>query len=145
MSVCRYTSSHGERGFSLIELVAAVAILGVLLAIAVPFYQEYRVRANRAAAKGVLLEIVSRQEQYAGSNRAYVAAGNTAAVESDLGLDIADDVAANYVFTIDLQDVAAGTDNGFVATATPVAGSMQDGDGVLSINQFGLKLPTDKW
>ena len=46
----------GEQGFTLIELLVAVAIVGILAAIAYPSYQDYVRRANRAEAKTVLLE-----------------------------------------------------------------------------------------
>ena len=46
----------GEQGVTLIELLVAVAIVGILAAIAYPSYQDYVRRANRAEAKTVLVE-----------------------------------------------------------------------------------------
>jgi type IV pilus assembly protein PilE len=119
-----------------------VAIIGILLAIGVPIYKDYLIRANRAAAKTVLLEVVSRQEQYAMTNRAFAA--DTAA----LGMTLPSEVSENYDVTIDNSLVWSSgsvTMSGFVATATPKAGSTQAADGTLSINQFGLKSPANKW
>lgn len=128
-------------GFSLIELLVVVTIIGVLIAIAIPSYRAYRVSANRAAAKSVLLEVVSRQEQYAASNRAYA---DSLAL---LGMSLPEEVVHNYNVDITQQSWSAGTAtmSGFTVIATPLPGSPQADDGELRINQFGLKSPTEKW
>jgi type IV pilus assembly protein PilE len=128
-------------GFSLIELMVAVTIIGVLLAIAVPGYREYIVRANRSAAQSVLLEIASREEQYAASNRAYFAT-TTANNLAGLGMTVPEEVAARYDITITLSNVLA-TNDGFVATATAKGDQVDDGN--LAVNQFGLRTPIEKW
>lgn len=138
-----------KNGFSVVELLIIVAILGILLAIALPSYRQYTVVANRAAAKSFLLDIFSRQEVRIGQTGAY------AATIADLGLTTPPDVQqAGYVISLTLQTLtlqaAAGTEPavtvaGFDAKATPSAGSAQAEDGELSINQFGLKLPVAKW
>jgi type IV pilus assembly protein PilE len=123
-------------GFSLIELMVAVAIVGLLAAIAYPSYQSYLVRNNRAAAQSALMDIAQRQQQYLLDARAY-AANLTA-----LNVTLPANVTASYTVAIALT---AGPPPTFTATATPVAGTRQAADGALSIDQSGAKSPANKW
>lgn len=147
-------------GFSLIELMIVVTIVGVLMAIALPSYETYRVRSSRAAAQAVLLEIYARQESFAQKERRYASKGGAYALSKGLATDIAvindlmgsgfipPDVAAQYVLTIPKVDLAGITGvaglaglEGYEVRATPVAGKRQAAakEGILVINQFGLK------
>jgi type IV pilus assembly protein PilE len=58
-------------GFTLIELMVVLAIMGVLFFVALPAYQNSVIKSNRAAGKGVLLKVMSRQEQYFINNKGY--------------------------------------------------------------------------
>lgn len=79
-------------GFSLIELIIVVAILGILATIAYPSYREHVRRAHRLAAQEFLLDVAQRQEQLLIDRRSY---GSTLA---DLNLSLPNKLAANYQF-----------------------------------------------
>jgi len=68
---------HRENGFTLIELMIVVVILGILAAIAYPSYQEQVRQTRRANAQADLMELASYMERYYTENFTYAGAENT--------------------------------------------------------------------
>jgi len=125
-----------NRGFTLIELMIALAIVAILSMVAYPSYQSAMVKNRRASAQAHLMDIAQRQEQYLIDSRAYA---DTVAA---LNLTTPSDVSSFYSITI---ANGATTVPSFTATATPVAGTSQAVDGPLALSNSGVKSPADKW
>lgn len=75
-------------GFTLIEIMIVVAIIGILTAIAYPSYVDHLYRSSRAEAMSSLLDIANRQEQYYADNHKYTSSLADLGVQnkSDSGL-----------------------------------------------------------
>lgn len=119
-----------RRGFTLIELMIAVAIVAILVAVALPSYQEHVRKSRRAEAQSFLMAVAARQQQFLVDTRAY--SGSLA----DIGVPLPDNVAAAYDIT---PTATAGPPPAFSITATPKSGQASERCGTLSIDQAGTK------
>lgn len=142
----RLPASARVLGFTLIELLIAIAIVGILAAVAVPSYQDYMVRARRSAAESFMLEIANKQQQYLMDARTYttdlgVLYGSSTAA-SAAAASYHEAMSTNYSIAIAAESggTIAGT---FKITAT--AQGAQTGDGNLTLNYLGVKTPANKW
>jgi type IV pilus assembly protein PilE len=124
-----------QKGFTLVELVITMVIIGILAAIAIPAYRDSIRKSNRRAAQSVMMDYASREQQYFVANRVYGSA-------ADLGCDtsLPTEVSDNY--TCDIT-VDAGPPPGFTIDFTAIGGQAVDGD--LSLTSTGVKSPAAKW
>ena len=123
-------------GFTLIELMVTVAIVGILVTVAYPAYTQYMIRANRAAAQAEMMAIANRQQQYLLSNRSY--ASKTVLEAS--GYALPSNVSSKYSYAIVL---GTGVIPSYTLTFTPSGSQVTDGN--LVITNEGVKTPAEKW
>lgn len=124
------------KGFTLVELMVVIAVIGILASIVVPSYQDYLRKGRRAAAQSLLMDVAQKQQQYLLDSRSYAADLTTLKVTTP------DDVANYYTITM---DVGNGAPPSFTVTATPNSGTDQASDPTLTIDNTGKKTPGDKW
>lgn len=123
------------RGFTLIELMIAVAILGLLSSVAVPSYLSYIQKGKRAEAQGALVTFANAMEQWRLQNGSYCDAGGAGGANS-CGAAGTNDTGSPAIFskvvpisggtiTYDLTISAATIGTAAVAAvpADPVAGT----------------------
>jgi len=131
-----------EGGFTLIELMIVVAIIGIIASIAYPSYMNNVRETRRAVAKADLLELAQWMERQYSGDFSYLEAGVAPALPFTQSPRTG---TAFYNFGFD----GAVTQNGFVVQAVPAADQTNDTCGTLGLNQAGAKTTstarTDCW
>ena len=123
------------RGFTLIELMIVIVLVGVLAAIALPAYQDQVRKSRRASAESHLSDIAARQQAYLLDSRRY------APDLATLNVTTPPEVSAYYTVTCCGANTNAAPPL-FTASAAPNATQAPDlGGATLSIDNAGTKLP----
>jgi type IV pilus assembly protein PilE len=128
-----------NRGFTLIELMIVVAILGIIVAIAYPSYRTHVLKGNRASAQAFLMDAAQRQQQYFLDNRSYAPDLDTA---FGIASPIPAEVSPYYTITV---ATTAGPPPTFLITATPRGKQVASTEPTLTIDQAGTKTPSTSW
>lgn len=120
----KYRSS----GFTLIELMIVIAIIGILAGIAYPSYTAYVERGRRSDGQSALLDLSHRMDQYFSENKSY-----EGATLAQLGVKA---ISPEGYYTLSIGNLSNNT---FTTNATPTGAQNGDSCGTLTINQLGQR------
>lgn len=128
--------NSSQTGFSLIELLIAMAVVAILTAIALPMYTTQIRESRRPEAKTALLDLASREERYFTLNNTYVVAApsslgynNTAAWPVGL---FGSGTTPDYQLSVTAQSAS-----GYTLQAVPVNQQANDTCGTYQLDNFG--------
>jgi type IV pilus assembly protein PilE len=130
-------------GFTLIELMIVVVIVGILMAISVPAYRDYVMRSHRTDAHSSLLDIAARQERHVAQYNRYA---DVITAADATGLNMTANSKEGY-YTLAAAACAGGLiANCYTITATAVGSQLNDtGCTSLTYNSVGTKGPAACW
>jgi type IV pilus assembly protein PilE len=124
------------QGFTLIELMIVVAIVGILAAIAIPSYLRQIQQSRRTSAKTALLDVASREERYFAVNNSYTTLANLGYANLSGG-DLQIPSATEYYYNV---SVTVGTPTGsYTVTGTPEGPQLSDTCGTYTLTGVGVQ------
>ncbi len=137
-------SRQTSAGFTLVELMIVIVVVAILVGIALPGYQKHVIKTKRSIAKGELMEVLARQEQFFVNNRQYAvsldALGYTNPYAIDTDGDVVLTTATNRIYQIEL---VSPTTTAFSVRAVPQLGQTNDQwCGTMTISSTGVKTET---
>jgi type IV pilus assembly protein PilE len=121
------------RGFTLVELLVALAIMAIVSAIAVPIYTQYSIRTQRTNAEKDLLMCAQSLERLASTTFSYAGHVGPGADTGPVTANICIPTTTLYAIT-----VTAANANAFTVRATPTSGPVVD-DGMLELDANGAQ------
>lgn len=130
-----YVASR-EKGFTLLELLIVVAIVGVIAAFAYPSYVEYGERTRRADAQGALLEFAAAMERHYATANSYEGAATGGSDTGSPGIFPDEAPLESNDKFYDLT-ITAATGSSYTLRATPK--SVQAGNGILELDSTGAR------
>lgn len=124
-----YRTKRANKGFTLIEVMIVVAILGIIASIALPAYQDSVRKAKRADAQGALLSFANAMERYFTTNGSYTGATAAGVYVAQVPVDGG---TAYYNLSVEV-------DGGSFYTLTAAATGSMAGDGDFTLTSTGVR------
>ncbi len=131
-----------EKGFTLMEMMIVIAIVGIIAAIAFPSYQRYVLQAHRVDARNALQEAAQRLEQIYSSSHRYDETGATTPVSINnatlVGWGLSQSPASGTArYNISFSD--GPTQTSYTLQAVPVNAQAGDACGTFTLNESNLR------
>jgi type IV pilus assembly protein PilE len=120
-------------GFTLVELLVALAIMAIVSAVAIPIYTQYSIRTQRTNAEKDLLMCAQSMERLASRNFTYAGLVGPGADTGAVTANICTPSTTMYAITVQAADA-----NAFTLRATPTSGPVV-GNGMLEIDASGAQ------
>ncbi len=127
--------SRKTSGFTLIEVMIVVAIVGILAAVAYPSYQEHVRKTKRADAQAALMELSQFMERFYTANGRYLDADGDA---PDLPFDAAPKDGGSKSYDLAFAEDSP-TANSYSLEAVPTGSMADDKCGTLTLSNTGAK------
>jgi len=132
-----------QLGFTLLELLITIAIIGILASIAYPSYQNSILKSRRTDAKASVMTAAGLQESYFSSNNSY----------SNVIADIGGNLSSEGYYSVAVTNTGCSSSiNGvtlyscFALTATAIDSQTADtGCTTLTLTHTGIKSPSNCW
>lgn len=138
---------HYLKGFTLIELMIVVVLIGILAAIALPAYQNYAKQARRADAKSGLLNLQLAQEKFRANCQHYAqqiaANDNCAATPAGSSIAASSDSPDGYYDLSILANSASTASYTILAEPTGIQASDDCGDFIITVDNNGESYTAD--
>jgi type IV pilus assembly protein PilE len=127
------------KGFTLVELMIVVAVIGILAGIALPSYKQYVLQARRTIAINAILDLAGKQTRFYTINNTYSSSMTTLGYSAD-PMPVSDTSNPFYNISVVAPTAACAITSCFVLQAVPTGAQTQDTVcGTFTITQLGVK------
>lgn len=141
LASCICPTPRMSQGFTLIELLVAVAIVGILAAVALPSYRLSIMKGRRVDAKAATLDLAAREERYFSLNNKYTKNAVLLGYGAGTVFPLAVNASGKSFYTLNVTSASAGA---FTTVTSPTGTQVADTECyAYKIDQLGVQSNVD--